>query len=164
MSLIIIRSHAEAFVHTYKRIYDVYKNRRVHPYTINTHLSYLMQWPLGPAFVCHGPPYTANFYPMLIPVNPHICAYRQALLLCEERWLASAKAHTHTHETGPVLPKQLGRVNQEILILRLGSGQFLLVMLWSIRRSDAGLPPNGVLHCEREGMRAGRRGEEYHWE
>jgi hypothetical protein len=25
--------------------------------------------PLGPAFVCHGPPYTANVYPMLIPVD-----------------------------------------------------------------------------------------------
>jgi hypothetical protein len=77
----------------------------------------------------------------------------------------SSYTHTHAHHiTGPVLPKQLGRVYQEILILRLGSGQFLLVMLWSICRSDAGLPPNGVLHCEREGMRAGRRGEEYHWE
>ena len=67
----------------------------------------------------------------------------------------SSYTHTHAHQiTGPVLPKQLGRVYQEIIILRLGSGQFLLVMLWSIRRSDAGLPPNGVLHCEREGMRA----------
>jgi hypothetical protein len=69
MSLIIIRSHAEACVYTYKRIYDVYTHRRIHPYTINTHLSCLMQRPLGPAFVCHGPPCTANVYPMLIPVD-----------------------------------------------------------------------------------------------